>query len=380
MKIESVKSFKLRTHCHIVKIVTDTGLIGIGESGFWGFPEGTEGVLKQLTRYLIGKDPMRIDHHWQYIYRNNHHRGGALHGALSAVDIALWDIKGKYYNAPVWQLLGGKCREMIRVYMHIQGSSDEELAEDAEEKVKQGFTAVRFSPFVPEAQRLTHSMLLKTTVNRVKAVREAVGEEVDVLIDVHNRLTPDEAVVLGRKLEKYNLLFIEDPTTQDTAEAMAYVASKCPVPVATGERLHTIFEFKEFLHSRACAYIRPDICLAGGITQTKKIAALAEAYQVGVVPHNPLSPISTAACVQVDACTPNGLIQEYTGDGSIPGQEWKREVVEAPLKLERGYILVPEEPGIGVKLSERGAEKNLARFIERPLETPLREDGSVADS
>lgn len=370
----------LRTHCHVVKIETDTGIIGIGESGFWGFPEGTEGILKRITKYLLGKDPLRIDHHWQYIYRNNHHRGGALHGALSAIDIALWDIKGKYFNAPVWQLLGGKCREKVRVYMHIRGASNEELAEDAEEKVRQGFTAVRFSPFVPASQKLTHSARLKTTVNRVKAVREAVGDEVDVLIDVHNRLTPDEAIVLGRELVKYRLLFIEDPTTQDTVEAMAYVAANCLVPVATGERLHTIFEFKSFLHSRACAYIRPDICLAGGITQTKKIAAMAEAYQVITVPHNPLSPISTAACIQIDACAPNCLIQEYTGDGSLPGQEWKREVVEAPLKLEKGYLLVPDTPGIGITLDERGVENNLKEFMERPLETPLHEDGSVADN
>jgi len=380
LKIESVESFLVRTHCHIVKITTDTGLVGIGESGFWGFPEGTEGIVKRLTKYLLGKDPLRIDHHWQYIYRNNHHRGGALHGALSAIDIALWDIKGKHYEAPVWQLLGGKCREKVRVYMHIQGASDEELAEDAVEKVRQGFTAVRFGPFVLGAQKLTHSSLLKTTVNRVKAVREAVGEDVDILIDVHNRLTPSDAIVLGRELEKYRLLFIEDPTKQDTAEAMAYVAANCPVPIATGERLHTIFEFKEFLHSRACAYVRPDVCLAGGITQTKKIAAMAEAYQVVAVPHNPLSPISTAACVQIDACTPNCLIQEYTGDGSLPGEEWKRQIVKAPLRLEKGYLMVPEEPGIGIELDEDGLERNLGKFIERPLETPLHADGSVADS
>lgn len=363
-----------------MQITTDTGLTGIGESGFWGFPEGTEGILQRLTKYLLGKDPLRIDHHWQYIYRNNHHRGGALHGALSAIDIALWDIKGKYFNAPVWQLLGGKCREKVRVYMHIQGDSNEALADDAKAKVRQGFTAVRFGPFIPEAQKLSYSARLKTTVHRVRAVREAVGDEVDILIDVHNRLTPDEAIVLGRELVKHCLFFMEDPTTQDTAEAMAYVAVNCPVPIATGERLHTLFEFKDFLHRRACAYVRPDVCLAGGITQTKKIAALAEAYQVVAVPHNPLSPISTAACVQIDACTPNCLLQEYTGDGLLPGQEWQREVVTAPLKLENGYLIVPDTPGIGLALNEKGVEKNLLDFTERPLETPLHEDGSVADN
>jgi galactonate dehydratase len=387
MKINSVESLTVRTHSHIVRIQTDTGLTGIGEAGFWGFPEGTEGILTRLTKYLIGKDPMRIDHHWQYIYRNNHHRGGALHAALSAIDIALWDIKGKHYDAPVWQLLGGKCRDKVRVYMHIRGATDEELAEDARRKVRDGFTAVRFGPFVPEAQRLTHTGLLKTTVSRVKAVRDAVGDDVDVLIDVHNRLTPSDAIVLGRELEKYRLLFIEDPTKQDTAEAMAYVAANCPVPVATGERLHTLFEFKDFLHSRACAYVRPDVCLAGGITQTKKIVALAEAYQVIAVPHNPLSPISTAACVQVDACSPNCLIQEYTGDGmggavlfDEAGDAWKREIVKSPLKLEKGFLIVPDAPGIGIELDDEGVEKNVKAFSERPLRTPLHLDGSVADS
>jgi galactonate dehydratase len=167
---------------------------------------------------------------------------------------------------------------------------------------------------------------------------------------------------------------------------MAYVAANCPVPVATGERLHTLFEFKDFLHSRACAYVRPDVCLAGGITQTKKIVALAEAYQVIAVPHNPLSPISTAACVQIDACSPNCLIQEYTGDGLWgvvvfdEAGAWKREIVKSPLKLENGFLIVPDEPGIGIELDDDGVEKNVKVFSERPLRTPLHQDGSVADS
>ncbi len=380
MKIVNIESIKLRTHCHIIQIETNNNITGIGESGYWGFPEGSEGILHRLTKYLLGKDPMRIDHHWQFIYRNNHHRGGALHGALSAIDIALWDIKGKFYNAPVWQLLGGKCRDKVRVYMHISGKTDEELAQDAQNKVKQGFTAVRFGPFVPNAQKLTYASLIDSTVNRVKAVRDAVGRDIDVLIDVHNRLTPDEAIVLSRELEKYRLFFIEDPTKQDTIEAMSYVAANCLVPIATGERLHTIYEFKDLLHARACAYVRPDICLAGGITQTKKIAAMAEAYQVVAVPHNPLSPISTAACVQIDACTPNCLIQEYTGDGSRIGEAWKQEIVKNPVTLEKGYLIIPQNPGIGIELDEAGVKKHQSYFTDRLLDTPLREDGSVADS
>jgi galactonate dehydratase len=380
MRIESVESFIVHTNCHIVRVTTDTGLIGIGEAGFWGYPEGTHAIVSRLAKYLIGKDPLRADHHWQYIYRNNHHRGGALHAALSAIDIALWDIKGKHLGSPVWQLLGGMCRSRVRAYIHLRDVTDEELVEDAAEKVRQGFTALRFSPFIQNAQRLTHAGLIRSTVNRVRVVRDAVGDDIDLLIDVHNRLTPSDAMVLGRELVPYRLLFIEDPTKQDTAEAMALVAAGCPVPIATGERLHTIYEFKELLHNRACSYVRPDVCLAGGITQTKKIASIAEAYQVETVPHNPLSPVSTAACVQIDACSPNCLLQEYMGDGTRPGEEWKREIVKAPIKLENGYLIVPEDPGIGIELDMIGVERNAEKYEERPLETPLHTDGSVADS
>ncbi len=378
MRITEVKIFKVMDRWLFVKVETDKDTHGVGESGFWGYPKGTEGVLETIRRYLIGKDPLQIEHHWQYVYRNNHFRGAALGGALSAVDIALWDIAGKYYGAPVYQLLGGKTRNKVRLYMHVGrgeyvGDISEELAKDAVRAVKQGFTAVRFSPLPRGFENMSHSELISSSVNLVRTVREAVGDKVDICVDVHGRLTPSEAIILGKELEKYRLLFYEDPTVQDSAAAVAQVARGTTIPIATGERLHTVYEFKELLELRAVSMVRPDLCLAGGLTQCKKVAALAEAYQVGVVPHNPLSPISTAACVQLDACIPNFVIQEYTGEDRPP----KSELVKATLKLERGYLVVPETPGIGVELNEAAFDRY--PYTTRELSTTVRQDGSVVD-
>lgn len=380
MKVESIETFSVKSRCHIVKIETDSGIVGIGESGFWGYRDAVDAVVKHIAKYLIGKDPLRIDHHWQYVYRDNRHRGGALNGALAAIDIALWDIKGKYYKAPVWQLLGGKCRDKIRVYRNVPGRSNDEMVKNVKEIIKEGYTAIKMFPFVPDAHLIDHSTLMKTTVNRVALMRETVGDDVDICIETHNRLTPSDAIMLGQKLKKYNPLHIEDPISVDSAETMAYVASKIGIPIATGERLHTIWEFKDFLHLRACSFIRPDVCLTGGITQTKKIAALAEAYQVITVPHNPLSPISTAASVQICIATPNCTLLEYKGDGAWPGEEWKQEIVKNTMKFENGFLMLPEEPGIGIELDEEGIRNNIGEPGERPWRTKLYRDGSVTEN
>lgn len=377
MKIVSVESFLVHSHCHLVQITTDNGLTGVGEAGFWGYPEATEGALKRIKQYLIGKDPRRIDHHWQYVYRDNHHRGGALNSALSAVDIALWDIAGKYFDVPVWQLLGGMNREKIRAYIHIRGESVEAMVISATNAVREGFTAVRFGP-LKGFEKLGYSDMIKANVDLVGAVREEIGDSVDICYDVHNRFTPMEAITFCKEVECYRPYFIEDPIIQDSAERISYVAENTSVPIATGERLHNIWEFRELLQNKACKIIRPDLCVCGGITQGKKIAALAEAFQIGVVPHNPLGPISTAACVQLDICIPNATIQEYTGEGAALGMDIKH-VVKSPVKLEDGYLLAPREPGIGVEIDEVSAKELMKNYKMRPLESALRPDGSVTD-
>lgn len=210
-------------------------------------------------------------------------------------------------------------------------------------------------------------------MRRVGALREAVGSGVDLCVEMHRRLSPPEAVALARELEPMRPFFLEDPILPDSVTVMGEVAKKCRIPIATGERLHTIFEFKELLENNGAQYIRADVCLAGGLTHCKKIAALAESYHVGMIPHNPLSPVSTAACVQLDVCIPNFILQEYTGEDSPP----KSLVLETPLVLENGYFLLPESPGIGVCLNEEAVKK--MQYSRKFSDTPLRKDGSVAD-
>lgn len=372
MKIERVDSI-LAGRWHFVQITTDTGVVGFGESGIWGYPESSERIVDVWKAYLIGKNPLRIEHHWQYLYRNAHFMGSAVGGALGAIDIALWDIAGKYYQAPVYELLGGRCRDKIRCYIHVHGETIDDLVRDAQRAVAQGFTAVRFTPFRKDYPEMRFGGLIQEAVSRVGAVREAVGPEVDLCVEIHRRMSPMEAIGLGRELAQFHPFFLEDPILPDSVQSMAEVQQAIGISIATGERFTSMYQFRELLVAGGCRFIRPDVCLCGGITHTKKVAALAEAFHVGVIPHNPLSPISTAACVQVDACIPNFSLQEYTGEDAPP----KRDLVVEPLKLDHGYLKVPEAPGIGIELNLDVVRQ--MPFTRRELSTPLHEDGSIAD-
>jgi galactonate dehydratase len=322
---------------------------------------------------------LRIEHHWQYLYRWSHFRGAAIMGALSAVDIALWDIAGKHFGVPVYQLLGGRCRDRARVYYHVNGSTKEELIQGCIDAQARGFTAVgHLTPFLDEPPDRpyfkTHADKMADAIDAVAAYREAAGTEVDLCIEIHRRLTPTEAITLAKGIEKFHPLFYEDPILPDNFEAMALVARNVNIPIATGERLHTIHEFQALLRTGAVQYVRPDVCLAGGLTHSKKIASIAEAHYVGVVPHNPLSPISTAACLQLAACIPNFAIQEYpTGEHEPP----KSEIVKSAVTQENGYLIIPDAPGIGIELAEDAAERH--PFTPRVVSTRLHADGSVID-
>lgn len=364
-----------------VRVHTDEGITGLGESGTWGYLEASEKAIQTFKRYLIGQDPLKIEHHWQYMYRNSHFRGATIMGAISAVDIALWDIAGKHLNVPTYQLFGGKYRDKARVYVHVFGGTIEELVTRCIEAKEKGFTAVgHLSPFLDEPrERLyykTYAEKIGEAADRVRRVREAVGDEVDLCIEIHRRLTPAEAIALAKEIEPFRPFFYEDPVPPDNFDAMAQVTNHVSIPVATGERLHTIFEFEMLLKRCAVHYVRPDVCMAGGLTHTKKIAALAEAHHVGVVPHNPLSPVSTAACLQLAACIPNFSLQEYPFRpeiGRAPGDDLLKE----PLKVEKGYLLIPDKPGIGVELNDEALEKY--PYIPRKFVTRLHKDGSIVD-
>ena len=374
-RIEKIETF-LWDKWLLLKIHCEDGTVGIGEGGVHGWQRPTQTMIETMEPYLIGKNPDHIEHHYQRLYRSSHFMGSVVQGALSAIDIALWDIKGKRLQVPVFDLMGGKTRDKVRCYMHV-GSGDlgsaADLANDALNAVNQGFTAVRFSPFSSDYYlHKSYSEWADEAVNRVAAVRETVGPDVDICVEIHRQMNPAESIALGRRLEEFNPFFYEDPMLPDSPAIMGEVAAKCNIPIATGERFTTIFEYQQLLEANAAAYVRPDLCLCGGLSGCKKVAAMAEAHHVKVIPHNPLSPISTAACVQLDACIPNFALQEYTGESEPP----KSELLKNPLELKDGYITVPDGPGLGVEINEEAL-----KMPEDPkvLDTPIGFDGSVQD-
>ena len=321
-RIEKVETF-LWDRWLLIKIHCEDGTVGIGEGGVHGWQRPTKTMIETMEPYLLGKDPNHIEHHYQWLYRSSHFMGSVVQGALSAIDIALWDIKGKRLDVPIYDLMGGKTRDRVRCYMHVNAPRDndtaEGLAQDALKVAKEGFTAVRFSPFPHDFHlHKSYSEWADEAVNRVGAVREAVGPGVDICVEIHRQMNPAESIWLGRRLEQFNPFFYEDPMLPDSPAIMGDVAAQCNIPIATGERFTTIFEYQQLLEAKAAAYVRPDLCVCGGLSGCKKVSAMAEAYHVKVIPHNPLSPVSTAACVQLDACIPNFALQEYTGESEPP--------------------------------------------------------------
>ena len=378
MKVTSVRPVLADRYLY-VEVGTDEGLTGTGESGTWAFQRPTAEVVRYFGDYLIGKDPLQIEHHWQYLYRAFHFRGSVIMGALSAIDIALWDIAGQYHGVPIYSLLGGPTRKKARVYYHVFGASREELVRGCAEAKAAGFSAVgHLTPFVDaprsEPMETTSVGQLQWAVESVRQYREAVGSSVDLCIEIHRQLSPALAIALGRELEQFHPMFYEDPVLPDNFDEMALVAEKVAIPIATGERLHTVQEFEMLLRRGAVQYVRPDVCLCGGITGARKVAAVAEAHHAGVVPHNPLSPLSTVACLHLAAAIPNFAIQEYPlGEEEAP----KAEIVSPVPKREGAYLLIPDGPGLGISLVPGADQKH--PFRERELVTRLHADGSVVD-
>ncbi|MBM3959600.1 MAG: galactonate dehydratase [SAR202 cluster bacterium] len=372
-KIGKVETILWDRWC-LVRIYCEDGTVGIGEGGVHGWQRPTETMIKVMAPYLIGKDPDKIEHHAQFLQRSSHFMGSVVAGAISAIDIALWDIKGKRLGVPIFDLMGGKTRDRVRCYMHVHGDTVEALAKDAVAKKKAGFTAVRFSAFSPDYYlHKSYEEWASDAVARVGAVREAVGNDTDVCVEIHRQMSPAEGTALGKRLEQFHPFFYEDPMLPDSPAIMGDVQDHCEIPIATGERFTSIFQFQDLLENRGCAYVRPDLCLCMGLTGCKKVAAMAESYHVKVIPHNPLSPISTAACVQLDACIPNFALQEYTGESEPP----KSELLKEPLKLVKGYLEVPTGPGLGIELNEAAIKKFPVK--DKVLDTPIGFDGSIQD-
>jgi galactonate dehydratase len=383
VRIESVEA-KLLDRFLFVEITTDGGLKGLGESGAWGFHEATAAAVNKFAEYLVGEDPRRIEHHWQYMYRWAHFRGSVIMGALSAIDIALWDIAGKHYQAPVHALLGGKVRNKARSYAPIYGRTKEELFAGVERAKERGFTAVgHLTPFLdsPRSEPFfeAHVRKIGDAVETVRRYRDIAGPDMDLCIEIHRRLSPYEAVQFGRAIEPYFPLFIEDPVTPDNFDEMEYVASEVKIPIATGERMTSLWEFQMLINRQAVQLIRPDVCMVGGISGARKIAALAEASHIGVVPHNPLSGVSLAACLQIAATSPMFVIQELAAGWIKTHQSVPDDLlVQGSAILDAtGFLVIDDRPGLGVTLHADAAR--LFPYRPRKIKTRLQIDGSVVD-
>lgn len=379
MKISAIELLPASKYL-FVRVHTDCGISGIGEIGSWGYLDGAVGVLKKFEEYLIGKDPFPIEHHWNYLYRSMYFRGSILMSALSALDIALWDIKGKALGVPVYELLGGKCRNKVRSYEAVFHFTPEDSAAACIKLKEQGFDAARLmiTGDIRQSEANRRSSIfnckIQDYINKVKTCREAVGDDFDLILECHRSMDPMEAIAFAKGVEAYRPLFLEDPIAPDSIEAMSDVASHTDIPIATGERFINIQEFELTLQRKAAKYVRPDVCALGGLTPSKKVAAIAEANYAKVVPHNPLGPVSTAACLQLDAAIPNFGIQEFP---SFYHQGNESLMTIDPLQEEGGYIIIPDAPGIGIELVEDITEKFPPK--QRSISAQLAYDGSVYD-
>ena len=370
MKITKLETVLVRPRWCFLKVQTDEGIVGYGEPILEGKARTVAQAVKELEHHLIGQDPMRIQHHWQSMYRHSFYRGGPiLMSAISGIEQALWDIKGKYLGVPVYQLLGGACRERIRLYAHCGGATPRECAEKAKELVRKGFTALKMSLGVAPIEIVDRPSTVDRVVERIGSVREAVGRDVDLAVDFHGQTSPAQALKIAKAIEEFDLMFIEEPCLPENVDALARLARSVSIPIATGERLFTKWGFREILEKGAASILQPDLSHAGGIFECRIIAAMAETYYAGVAPHNPLGPISLAACLQLDACTPNFLIQEFVtlGEGYL----------KEPFRMREGYVDLPRGAGLGIELDEEAIAGKIGHDWKSPM--LFHEDGSVAD-
>lgn len=382
MKITALKTYLVPPRWLFLKIETDEGISGWGEPVVEGRAHTVQAAVQELADYLIGQDPQRIEDLWQVMYRGAFYRGGPiLMSAIAGVDQALWDIKGRAYGRPVHQLLGGPCRDRIRVYSWVGGDRPADVAAQAVAAVERGFTALKLNG-TEELQIVDSHAKIDRVVETLATVRAAVGPHVGLGVDFHGRVHRPMAKALIRELEQFRLMFIEEPLLSEHLDAIAEVVRGSSTPIALGERLYSRWDFRAVLESRVVDIIQPDLSHAGGITEVRKIAAMAEAYDVALAPHCPLGPIALAACLQVDAVSHNAFIQEqslgihYNGKG--------RDLLDylvdpGVFTYADGMVAIPDGPGLGIEVNE-DAVIEAARTGHR-WRNPLwrHADGSVAE-
>ncbi len=381
MKITDLTLYKVPPRWLFLKISTDEGIEGWGEPIVEGHADTVLVAVNEFRNYLIGQDPMRIEDHWQVMYRTGFYRGGPEHmSAIAGIDQALWDIKGKYYDAPVWELLGGACRDRLKVYRWIGGDRPDEVRAEAQEAFDQGYRAVKMNA-VSELHYVDTFKKVEEAAGRVAAIRDAFGYDMDIAVDFHGRVHKTMAKVLARELDPFRLMFIEEPVLPQNNEALREIARATATPIATGERMFSRWDFKDLLADGYVDIIQPDLSHAGGISECKKIAAMAEAYDVAVAPHCPLGPIALGACIALDTCTPNVFIQEQSmGIHYNAGSELMDYLKDRSIyDYKDGFIGLNRRPGLGVEIDEeyvREASKN-AESWKNPIWRNF--DGTVAE-
>ncbi|MCC6728148.1 MAG: galactonate dehydratase [Chthonomonadales bacterium] len=373
MRITRLETLLVKPRSLFLKVHTDEGLVGLGEPILEGRAATCAQAVAELEPYLVGKDPTRVAHHWQAMYRHAFYRGGPiLTSALSGVEQALWDLAGKAVGLPVYRLLGGPTRDRIRVYAGAGGPTPEEAARAARARVEEGFTAIKTGPAGGRPARIVETPgFVDRVLSTFAAMREAVGSEVDIAIDFHGAISPQTAALLIKALEPYQPLFVEEPVQCQNVDVLADLARKTHVPIATGERLFTKWAFREVLERRAASVLQPDLSHAGGILECRLIAGMAEAWYAAIAPHCPLGPIALAACLQLDACVPNFLVQEFV----TLGQGYLKQ----PFVAREGYIDLPTAPGLGIELDEEALADQITGTGWSCPELYAPDDGSVAD-
>ncbi len=366
IRITKLETILVKPRWLFLKIHTNAGIIGLGEPVVEGRALTCRTAIEEIAPYLIGKDPRAVTHHWQAIYRHAFYRGGpVLTSALSGIDQALWDIKGKALGVPVYELLGGPTRNKIRVYAHSR------TPESMKADMKKGFTAFKTGPAKRRPARYIETPAeVKYAVEKFAELRAAVGDNVDIGVDFHGAISPAHAKMLIKGMEPYNPMFIEEPCQAQNHDIMAEIARGTHLPIATGERVFTKWGFREVLEKKAATILQPDMCHAGGITEVRLIAGMAEAYYATIAPHNPLGPISLAAGVHLAASIPNFLIQEQVslGEGYI----------KKPFTVKEGYLELPTGPGLGIELDENAMADKIGHDW-RNQESYDADDGSVVD-
>ncbi|MDM5331307.1 galactonate dehydratase [Neobacillus sp. CF12] len=381
MKIKSIELFKVPPRWLFLKVMTDDGLVGWGEPVVEGRADTVKAAVEELSSYIIGQDPMRIEDLWQVMYRAGFYRGGPiLTSAISGIEQALWDIKGKFYNAPVYDLMGGASRDKIRVYNWIGGDRPSDVREAALQQIAAGFTAVKMNAS-EELHYIDSFSKVEKVIERIATVREVGGSDFGIGIDFHGRVHKSMAKILAKELDQYRPMFIEEPVLPENNEALKEIARYTSAPIATGERMYTRWGFKELLQQGVVDIIQPDVSHAGGILETRKIAAMAEAYDVALAPHCPLGPIALASCLQVDACSPNAFIQEQSlGIHYNQGNDILDYILNPQtFEYQDGFVSLPKGPGLGVDVNEEKVRE--AAKIGHDWKNPVwrNEDGTVAE-